>query len=148
MSKFIHVFALILAIHNTLAAYDQWMDLNIINLSKNPIKITGSLEWGKWYVNGDKSQEASAPDLEIAAGGSTRIAATGRSDAASGTEGTINISDASGTTQLVTIKFDCPWSGSNSFVPTVHQPTYVSINHSSWEKKGALGEMVFRVIQF
>lgn len=143
----LRIFAILLVAQCAFAGYDQWIDLYIENVGNEPIQITGSLEWGKWYKNGDKSQVTSDPDTFIQPGEKLRVSACGRADSASGTEGTIHVKDRQGSTELVTVKFDCPWSGSNDFRAIVHETSHISVSHSKFTARGALGEMNLRVVR-
>lgn len=137
-------FAILLIAQNAFAGYDQWMELTIENAGKDPIHVTGNLAWGKWYKMGDKDQEVRSPHDLIQFRQKFLVSTCGRSHSASGTEGNILIWDSLRRNRLVTVNFDCPWSGSNNFTTRLHRP-YVQLHHSSWSEVGALGSVSLRV---
>lgn len=144
---FLPIFALIILVaQSAFAGYSQWIELTIKNSCSEALHVTGGLDWGKWYKNGDNSQETSGPNNLIQPGEKLRVSACGRADSASGTQGTIRIWDSDRNKQLVTAYFNCPWSGSNDFRALVHETSYVAVSHSSFTAGGALGEMSMRVV--
>jgi hypothetical protein len=147
MSKLLAAFAVLLLAQVAFAGYDQWVDLRIENKRQEAIHVTGSLSWGKWYANGDKSKEVPAPDFVLQPGQIARIAATGRSDSPSGTEGTVYIRSESSKKQLVETYFNVPYIGKNNFKPIVKDLEATSIVHSNWETSGPLGEMFIKIYQ-
>lgn len=147
MSKLLLPLAALLLVFVQLSAagYDQWIDLKITNRGEAPLKITGALSWGKWYQAGDKSKPANAPNVVLEKGKSTRVAACGRSDSPSGTEGEIFIARQS--KRVVTVNFDVPFMGSNLFKTVVHDDETTSTNAPNWSTSGALGEMLLYVYE-
>ncbi|KAK0645186.1 Asp-hemolysin [Lasiodiplodia hormozganensis] len=100
-------------------AYAQWVIIHIINSFRSgtiSIKHAQAL-WGKFYKDGNKDAEISSAEVSqitIPANGTADVAACGRSDASSGTEGTIDLYEDD--TKICTIYWDCPWgSKSNHF---------------------------------
>ncbi|KAF1365574.1 Aegerolysin family protein [Lizonia empirigonia] len=126
-------------------AYAQWVVIHIINSFRNgTISIKDAkLFWGKFYKNGNKDDEISANDVEkltIPAGSDGDIASCGRSDAASGTEGQVDIYD--GDTKVCSLYWSCPWgSKSNDFQIRNRNKDY-GITPGDWNRdSGALGKV-------
>lgn len=65
MFKYGVLFATLLVAQVAIAGYDQWIQLNIENKTSQPLRVTGELNWGKWYTNGDKHQEVDKPNFVI-----------------------------------------------------------------------------------
>lgn len=144
---FLRIFVIIFVAKNVFAGHGQWMEVTIKNSCKEPIHISGALSWGKWYGNGNANHEASAPNTFIQPGKSVRVAACGRSDAASGTQGSIYIKDSERKAELVRVDFDCAWAGWSDFRAVIHDMDNVAVSHSKFDPHvGALGEMSMRVI--
>lgn len=142
---FLRIFAIILVAQTVvLADYDRWIELIIANAGEDPINVTGSLEWGKWYTYGDKNQETTSPNNIVHSGESIRVCACGRSNSTSGTEGIILVWDPYRESKLASTSFKCPWSGTNNFTVKTHQP-YSYLHFTQWKEKGALGVISLRV---
>ncbi|KHT64580.1 hypothetical protein RJ45_05675 [Photobacterium gaetbulicola] len=98
-----------------------------IQIAISPENLTltvddAKLEWGKFYKENDKDSEVSIKDVngtKIEPGEVKVISACGRSDSASGTEGSIKLYD--GNVEIGKFYWDCPW-GSKT-------------NTTQWEKR-------------
>lgn len=144
---FLHIFAIILVAQSAFAAYGQWMELKIKNSCAEAIHVTGALEWGKWYANGKRDDETSAPNYNIKPGEEIRVSTCGRADSASGTAGHISIKSVKNNLELVKVSFYCAWSGSSKFKAIVHDEENVAVSHSDYSPDvGALGEMKMRIV--
>ncbi len=93
-------------------AYKEWIALEV-KATDYPLTIQGaSVSWGKFYQYPNKDVELSAAQingLRVEPGKSVIIAACGRSCAASGTEGRLEVHhDEAG--KLSGISWNCPWS--------------------------------------
>ncbi|MEJ2765608.1 aegerolysin family protein [Photobacterium sp. MCCC 1A19761] len=97
-----------------------------IQIAINPENFTltvdgAKLEWGKFYEYDDKDSELSIKDVngtKIEPKEIKVIAACGRSDSASGTEGSIKLYD--GNVEIGKFYWDCPWGSKD--------------NQTKWEK--------------
>jgi hypothetical protein len=126
-------------------AYAQWATFTIkaknCNISiKNPIH-----QWGKFYDGINKDKEIAAEDIDrtlIKDRQEFTFGACGRSDAASGTEGSFDLYD--GETLVASYSWDCPWgSKTNTSSLTVHQRDdyLVQLYPSGNLNSGALGNV-------
>ncbi|KAH7306563.1 hypothetical protein KP509_22G019500 [Ceratopteris richardii] len=90
-----------------------WVAFQLSYTGKGSLYIrNASLPWGKWYDYPDKDREVAAPNGQaIAPGSILYVAAYGRENSPSGTEGTFEI--WSSTSKVAHVYFDCPWSGIN-----------------------------------
>ena len=104
---------------------------------------------GKFYKNGNKNDEISAGAVNgttIPAGSTENIYSCGRSDAASGTEGVIDLYE--GDTKICTIYWSCPWgSKSNDFqVQNRNSKAGYMVSIGDWNRdSGALGKVEVEV---
>lgn len=102
---------------------------------------------GKFYRYPDKDKEISASEVnkEVAGpGGDASIAACGRENASSGTEGSIDIYD--GDVRVCNVYWDCPWAGRNRFVPRNKNGRYV-VDHTDVSDDGPIGEVTVKVVK-
>ncbi len=132
-------------------AYAQWVTITIY-----PTNFTVTIKniahsWGKFYKNGNKDDEIQPSDIEgvnIEGGSSYMIEACGRSDSASGTEGTFDLYD--GATKIGTYSWDCPWgskTNSSDWSPSGPQPplnNYTTQQSGANLHSGALGNVVLQ----
>src|SRR5882724_7685031 len=91
-------------------AYAQWAVFTITTVGATMTVKSVTLNWGKFYKNGNKDDEVPISDIEghqIAPGVSYVISTCGRSDASSGTEGSFDLYD--GATKVGNYYWDCPW---------------------------------------
>jgi hypothetical protein len=119
-------------------AYAQWVIILLKNRSQKSIKIKNvKIDWGKFHkdgkhflstaklriyqfamrLTGDKDSEISSGTIEgktIDPGKSYQINSCGRSDAASGTEGSFNLVDDSGHV-IRNLYWDCPWGSKTNY---------------------------------
>ncbi|KAK7029593.1 Aegerolysin Aa-Pri1 [Paramarasmius palmivorus] len=116
-------------------AYAQWVTIIIHNVGNGKCKIKNlGLSWGKLYADGNKDQELSTSQFNnkvIGPDEKVQINSCGRSDAASGTEGSFDLVDPDdGDRTIRHFYWDCPWgsksntwtvSGSNSKWMVEHQ---------------------------
>ncbi|KAH7902766.1 putative Asp-hemolysin precursor [Hygrophoropsis aurantiaca] len=128
-------------------AYKQWVVLTITNsFSSRPLMIkNASLSWGKFHRNGNKDEELSPSEIDkivIPPGSVQSVSSCGRSDAASGTEGTIDLYDNE--TKVCTLYWNCPWgSPTNNFeVRDVNKAGGYIVSNGPWNVSGgALGNI-------
>ncbi|KAH7905789.1 Aegerolysin family protein [Hygrophoropsis aurantiaca] len=128
-------------------AYKQWVVLTITNSFRSrPILIQhASLSWGKFYQNGDKGAELTPEQIDqivIPPGSEHSVSSCGRSDASSGTEGTIDVYDDE--TKVCTLYWNCPWgSPTNNFeVRNVNKAGGYIVSNGPWNVSGgALGNI-------
>lgn len=91
-------------------AYAQWVVITVKARNTSLSIRNAHLSWGKFYQNPNKDQELSADDINkivIPANNNAVIASCGRSDSASGTEGSFDIYD--GQTNVGNYYWNCPW---------------------------------------
>ncbi|KAH7905359.1 Aegerolysin family protein [Hygrophoropsis aurantiaca] len=128
-------------------AYAQWVVLTVTNSFKDrPIMIqNASLSWGKFYQNGNKDAELSPNTIDqivIPPGSQHSVSSCGRSDASSGTEGTIDLYDD--TVKVCTLYWNCPWgSKTNNFeIRNVNKVGGYIVSNGPWNPSGgALGNI-------
>ena len=93
-------------------AYKEWVALEV-KATDYPLSVqNANLSWGKFYQYPNKDAEISAAQvnqLGIAPGQSVIIAACGRSGAASGTTGSLEIHHGTDGRRLTTVEWNCPW---------------------------------------
>ncbi|KAE8329922.1 Aegerolysin family protein [Aspergillus sergii] len=128
-------------------AYAQWATIKMINdfnSDDNAITIKNvKVNWGKIYVDGNKDKEIPASQVngkEIIPGTSHLFETCGRSDAASGTEGTLELWDK--TQRICKLYWDCPWGSKvNKFEVQEKHKTY-RVEVGPWNSYGgALGNV-------
>ncbi|KAH6556451.1 hypothetical protein KP509_1Z177800 [Ceratopteris richardii] len=104
-----------------------------------------SLPWGKWYDYPDKDREVAAPNGQaIAPGSILYVAACGRENSPSGTEGTFEI--WSSTSKVAHVYFDCPWSGSNKLEINRFSTQYL-LDFNTAPSSGPIGIIPFAIYQ-
>ncbi|KYK58701.1 hypothetical protein DCS_05718 [Drechmeria coniospora] len=129
-------------------AYAQWIIVTIVNFLKSgkDIKVKNAdISWGKFWDGENMDDEISAStvnEIVVARGQVEQVQACGRSDAASGTEGTFDIYDCNNK-RICHVSWDCPWgSKSNSFeVEVDDEAKYKVIKPSFVVRSGAIGTM-------
>ncbi|KAL4878033.1 aegerolysin type hemolysin [Aspergillus karnatakaensis] len=125
-------------------AYDQWVQINISNFAKDTLDIEDSkLEWGKFYKNGDKDKEITPQQLDgtvIKDNAHASVYSCGREDAASGTQGSLDLYDQRSQEKVCTIHWDCPWGSSTNTFGINNIAEDYSVVHGPYHKSGgALG---------
>jgi hypothetical protein len=135
-------------------AYAQWVTITITPANVDVKLKNVAHSWGKFYKTGDKDTEIPVSDIEgtvIAQGSSFTVNACGREDAASGTEGTMDLFD--GDTKIGTYTWDCPWgtkSNSSTWSSSGPQPPhnkYVVQQSGANLDSGALGNVTIQVVK-
>ncbi|KAH7903151.1 aegerolysin type hemolysin [Hygrophoropsis aurantiaca] len=96
------------------SVYGLSVVLDITNsLGSRPIKIqNATILWGKFHRKGDPMYELSPEEIDkivIPAGSDQSVSSIGRTGAASGVEGTIDLYDD--TTKICTLYWNYPWAG-------------------------------------
>ncbi|KAK1752929.1 aegerolysin family [Echria macrotheca] len=135
------------------AAYAQWVHMSIkySDAGDGSINVQNAhLDWGKFYEWDNKDHEISPTEVDsvvIGPGETGDVAACGRSDAASGTEGHVDL--YYGNTKICELYWDCPWgSKKNTFsVKEVNEKWTVSATGASLNS-GALGTVEVKVSRF
>ncbi|KAH7306567.1 hypothetical protein KP509_22G019900 [Ceratopteris richardii] len=119
-------------------AYAQWIAFELSYTGEGSLCVqNASLEWGKWYDYPDEDREIAAPNGQaIAPGSILYVAASGRENSPSGTEGTFEI--WSSTLKIAHFHFDCPWSGSNKLEINRFSTQYV-FDFSTAPSSGPIG---------
>ncbi|KAF1933691.1 Aegerolysin family protein [Didymella exigua CBS 183.55] len=126
-------------------AYAQWVVIHIINsFRQGTISLKNAQAmWGKFYKNGNKDAEIGAGEVNettVAAGSEADISSCGRSDAASGTEGKVDVFD--GDTQVCTIYWNCPWGSKSNDFQIQNRNNDYGITVGEWNRdSGALGKV-------
>ena len=104
---------------------------------------------GKFYRNNNKDQEMPAEEISkliFPAGSTNDISACGRSDAASGTEGTIALYD--GETKICVLYWSCPWGETRNYfeVRDRNRKDGYMVSVENWNHgSGALGTIDIEV---
>lgn len=135
-------------------AYAQWVTITL-----NPIKFNltiknVSLKWGKFYKTNDKDIEISKDEIEnvlVKSKAGFTINSCGRSDAASGTEGSFDIYD--GDTLIGNYYWDCPWGQKGNISSWTSADTSCSSNYITEVSggnvcSGALGNITIKCVKF
>jgi hypothetical protein len=131
-------------------AYAQWVSITIKPLNsditvKNPVH-----EWGKFFA-GSKDNEVSSESINgtiIEAGNSYTINACGRSDSASGTEGSIDLYD--GKVHVGNYYWSCPWSSvySNKSTWSSASNNHIAqVTGGNVDNSGSLGNITIKVVK-
>ncbi|KAJ3543959.1 hypothetical protein NM208_g3304 [Fusarium decemcellulare] len=132
-------------------AYARWVYILIQiqrGMSSNPITLWNAhLNWGKFYQYDNKDQEVSTDSVEktsISSGSSTGIAACGRSDASSGTEGNFELWD--GDVKICKVYWDCPWgSKKNTFTVSEVNEDFIVEESGANLDSGAIGNVTVKI---
>jgi hypothetical protein len=131
-------------------AYAQWV---VINLGSNGTTLSiknAQLSWGKFFKNPEKDCEISTDEInriQILSGNVAVIASCGRSDAASGTEGTFDIYD--GATEVGNFYWDCPWGSKRNhmiWTPSLSENYVTQVTGGNLDT-GALGTITMRCVK-
>lgn len=128
-------------------AYAQWIKMDI-HPEKCDVTIkNAALKWGKFHQPEDKNKEISIDDINgtiISAGGHAVIASSGREDASSGTEGSIDLYD--GNVKIGTYIWDCPWGSKNNISEWHRESKAYSVDISGANLYGgAIGTVTIEV---
>jgi len=112
-------------------AYAQWVSIKIQARGFTAQLKNVVHKWGKFYSSSKDSEidPGTIEGHEITNGNSYTISACGRSDSASGTEGSFDIYDSD--THIGTYSWDCPW-GSKT-------------NRSTWDRNFACDNYVVEI---
>lgn len=123
----------------------DWVSITVTNKSKTrTMKISSlTLQWGKLYDGpDDRETEVSSGryvDKEIAPKGSIEFYSCGRSDSASGSEGSFTVVDVTGgDAEICTVHWDVPFSGSNRFYKESEDSDNYTTALSSFSTSGPL----------
>lgn len=141
-------------------AYAQWATFDI-NVKGFAVIIQNvDLKWGKFHELDDKDKEIDAKKINgkvidyDTADKDRIISVCGRSDAASGTEGSFELyrydpSTKKATVKLAVITWDCPWgSKKNTFDASSENKNYmVSHSHPNTDSS-ALGNITIKIREF
>ncbi|KAH7232772.1 aegerolysin type hemolysin [Fusarium tricinctum] len=133
-------------------AYGQWVYILIQSkIASGNISVKNvNIMWGKFYKYDDKDNEISPQDvgnIVIPSNGSAGIASCGRSDAASGTEGTFDLYD--GDVKICNIYWSDPWGGStNIFTVSNVNDSYIVQATGATLEGGPLGNVNVRIGKF
>lgn len=133
-------------------AYKQWTQIKIQPVGFNAKIGKISLEWGKLhepgYDNRAKDKEvlpARISGMEILDGFSYTIYACGRSDSASGTEGTVEILDEFEPEPVCKIHWDSPFGNSPNVLDVADRNErvkyHISVSDHNQSCNGALGNV-------
>ncbi|KAG9253585.1 aegerolysin type hemolysin [Emericellopsis atlantica] len=132
-------------------AYAQWVYILLQTqaaMSQSNITLQNvHLNWGKFFEYDNKDREVSVDQVQktsIKPGNQVGIAACGRSDASSGTEGSFEIWD--GETKICKVYWDCPWgSKTNTFTVSELNDVYSVEARGANLDSGALGNVTVRI---
>ncbi|CAJ0552499.1 Ff.00g005770.m01.CDS01 [Fusarium sp. VM40] len=133
-------------------AYAQWVYILIqAKLASGEISVKNvNLNWGKFFKYNNKDDEISTDEIKkivIATNKSAGIASCGRSDASSGTEGSLDLYD--GDVKICHIYWSCPWgSKTNTFTVNDVDDNYIVQQTGANLDSGALGNVTVKVAKF
>lgn len=132
-------------------AYAQWVSYSIIADNCNLQIKNSQHSWGKFYKYDNKDNELSPSEvdgqvIEIGQECFNVVSSCGRSDSASGIQGSFDLYD--GDTRVVTLVWNCPWgSKSNSWSQSNQNSKYVvSVTGGSMDS-GSIGVLTVEVIK-
>ncbi|QEZ70820.1 hypothetical protein D4A35_17955 (plasmid) [Paraclostridium bifermentans] len=131
-------------------AYRQWVKFHIEAVHSNLKIRNASLTWGKFHDPYNKDIPISPEDISkinIGIGRIEIIASSGKENTASGTEGVFYICDEH-EEKIVTVYWDCPWSGSNKFELRDKNPNFIIETYPTMiSSSGAIGDVNIRVFR-
>ncbi|KAM0227517.1 hypothetical protein ACHAP5_012168 [Fusarium lateritium] len=133
-------------------AYAQWVYILIQSkIASGEISIKNvNLNWGKFFNYNNKDDEISTDEIKkitIGSNKSAGIASCGRSDASSGTEGSLDLYD--GDVKICHIYWSCPWgSKTNTFTVDAVDDNYIVQQTGANLDSGALGNVTVKVAKF
>ncbi|GAA3563392.1 MULTISPECIES: aegerolysin family protein [Marinobacter] len=123
-------------------AYAQWISITIEPKNYDVTIKNVTSDWGKFY-SGSKDNEVSPEDIEgkvIKAGEKFTISSCGRSDSASGTEGSFDLYH--GSSHVGNYYWDCPWgSKTNTSTWTADNSEYITQVTGGNLDSGAIGNV-------
>lgn len=133
-------------------AYAQWVTITIDAIDVTLSVKHATYQWGKFYQIPNKDDEVSIEtinEMVIPAGGSNVIAACGRENASSGTEGSFELYD--GDTLIGEYYWDCPWgSKTNTSLwkpnDTVLEQYVTQVTGANLDS-GALGNLTIKCVK-
>lgn len=128
---------------NELMAYAQWAMFDINVKGFKVIIKNAKLKWGKFHELGNKDKEVKIDEingkvLDYNTTDKERIISTcGRSDAASGTEGTFEIYlydeiTKKEVTKLSEVTWDCPWGSKTNTFDCSNENNNYMVSHSQY----------------
>lgn len=138
-------------------AYAQWVTLEIDVKGFDVIIQNVNLSWGKFHQLNNKDSEIKKDKVEgkIITENSDNegriICACGRSDAASGTEGSFEIylydpATKKAVNKLSKVYWDCPWGSKKNQIDTSTENDGYLVGHSYANlDSGALGSIVIKI---
>jgi hypothetical protein len=132
-------------------AYAQWVHIIIQNkMASGEITVKqAEALWGKFYKWDNKDDEITAAEVDkqvATRNNNADIAACGRSDAASGTEGSLNLYD--GGNKICYVYWNCPWgSKTNEFTISSISDSYVVQQSGANLNSGAIGNVTIKVVK-
>ncbi|PHH89228.1 hypothetical protein CDD83_6460 [Cordyceps sp. RAO-2017] len=133
-------------------AYAQWIVVAIVNMVQNrDLTVKNAhLYWGKFFDCYSKDNEVSTHEVEGSSAApfeAKYVGACGRSDSASGTEGSFDVYDDA--TKICRVYWSCPWgSKDNEFrVEDYNQSTSAyQVTVGPWSRNsGAIGTVVLTI---
>lgn len=130
-------------------SYAQWIGSEVHPINFQISIKNAKLAWGKFYQEGNKDKELSSDEINkitIASGSVGKIYSCGRSDSASGTEGSFDVYD--GGTHVGTFYWNCPWgSKSNTFFWTGMTREYIAQVSGGNTDSGAIGHVEIKLVK-
>ena len=98
-------------------SYAQWIGISVKPYKLNLNIQNAQLSWGKFHREDDRDSDISSNEInqiKMRDGNSASIYSCGRSDAASGTQGSIDIYDADTAKKIGTFSWDSPWGSKHN----------------------------------
>ncbi|MBV9013750.1 MAG: aegerolysin family protein [Pseudonocardiales bacterium] len=131
-------------------AYAQWIRI-IISAEVGGVSVQNAYrDWGKFYqCPNNKDHELSDSEINeirVPEGEIGYVCSCGRSDASSGTEGTIDLYDYDRKVKIGTFYWDCPWGSKyNSWTWTKGSNNYMVEMSGGNKYGGAIGDVTLTV---
>ncbi|KAJ5203321.1 Aegerolysin family protein [Penicillium cf. viridicatum] len=123
-------------------SYNDWVDLRIADNYSGPISVQNAqVSWGKFYKYNNENNELTPQQVDgtvISPGNSADVCACGKQASASGTEGSIDLTDTTTNARICTLYWNCPYTGSNDLQVKNQNPQY-PVSVGDWTPRGALG---------
>ncbi|KKA28151.1 hypothetical protein TD95_000962 [Thielaviopsis punctulata] len=132
-------------------AYAQWLEIIITNRMRDgDVTLRDAVaNWGKFYQNGDKDIEIGSDQINgntLTFDKSFTVQSCGRSDSASGTEGSVKLFE--GSTHICTLYWNCPWGSKNNQFKILDQSDDYAVSHTPFnDDSGAIGTVKVKVLR-
>jgi hypothetical protein len=117
------------------------IDIQVHNYWHRSIYVNGSLSWGHWYRDDDKSESVGDPDLTIRKGLSVSIKACGALLTMSGTEGSLTAYDTYTYKTIGRFEFKIPYFHDNDVRIGFGETPGTAASITKWDVDGGIGKI-------